>query len=424
MWVSIGDESAGRRRHTSDVRRRQGTDAERSRRQRGGQQTPLNEPPRLRTDDNRAASRLELFYDLAYVLVIHQLAIAFTKDLTWHGAAVFAGLFTITWWSWVTMTLYANRFDTNDVIYRVLKLSATFAVAVMAASAGSVPSSGVVAFTIGYVATRIVLAVLYARAWVHIVDSRPTINLYFATTISAHCCGRRRCSPPVHHVRTVGNRNTHRGVGAVAATRWGPDIPLHLDHLPERFGLFVILVLGESVSAIVLGMHDTHWALSSIVVAALGFTIAAAMWWMYFDIGGAEAKTLLQSDDDAHSSGRADSYIYGHLPLTLGAALLGVGIEQYVLHPVGELTSGGRWALCGGLALFVTGVCMVLAGSARTWRAVFPWPAVAIPAVVAVGFIDNALPFASAIFLAIGSTVAVVTGIIRRRQSAMRTTET
>ncbi len=76
------------------------------------------------------------------------------------------------------------------------------------------------------------------------------------------------------------------------------------------------------------------------------------------------------------------------------------------------------------LALFVAGVCMVLAGSARTWRAVFPWPAVAIPAVVAVGFIDNALPFASAVFLAIGSTVAVVTGIVRRRQSAMRTTET
>lgn len=149
----------------------------------GGQRTPLNEPPRLRTDDNRAASRLELFYDLAYVLVIHQIAIAFNKDLTWHGAAVFAGLFAITWWSWVTMTLYANRFDTNDVIYRVLKLGATFAVAVMAASAGSILSSGVAAFTVGYVATRVVLAVLYARAWVHIIDSRPTINLYFATTL-------------------------------------------------------------------------------------------------------------------------------------------------------------------------------------------------------------------------------------------------
>lgn len=391
----------------------------------GGQQTPLNEPPRLRTDDNRAASRLELFYDLAYVLVIHQLAIAFTKDLTWHGAAVFAGLFTITWWSWVTMTLYANRFDTNDVIYRVLKLSATFAVAVMAASAGSVPSSGVAAFTIGYVATRVVLAALYARAWVHIIDSRPTINLYFATTIVSALLWTTSLftpSPITYGLWAAGI--LIEALAPVAATRWGPDIPLHLDHLPERFGLFVILVLGESVSAIVLGMHDTHWALTSIVVAALGFTIAAAMWWMYFDIGGAEAKTLLQSDDDAHSSGRADSYIYGHLPLTLGAALLGVGIEQYVLHPVGELTSGGRWALCGGLALFVAGVCMVLAGSAQTWRAVFPWPAVAIPAVVVVGFIDKALPFASAIFLAVGSTVAVVTGIVRRRRSAMKTTET
>lgn len=391
----------------------------------GGQQTPLNEPPRLRTDDNRAASRLELFYDLAYVLVIHQIAIAFTYDLTWHGAAVFAGVFTITWWSWVTMTLYANRFDTNDVIYRVLKLGATFAVAVMAASASTVTSTGVTAFTIGYVATRVVLAVLYARAWVHIIDSRPTINLYFATTVVSALMWTVSLATPgpvTYGLWVVGI--AIEAAAPFAATRWGPDIPLHLDHLPERFGLFVILVLGESVSAIVLGMHETHWEMSSLVVAGLGFTIAAAVWWMYFDIGGAEAKTLLQADDDAHISGRADAYIYGHLPLTLGAALLGVGIEQYVLHPVGELTAGGRWALSGGLALFVAGVCVILAGSARSWKSIFPWPLVAIPVVVVVGFVDNAIPFSSAIFLAIGSVVAVVTGIVRRRKSTMETTET
>jgi low temperature requirement protein LtrA len=390
------------------------------------QPTPLLAPPRLRTEDDRAATRLELFFDLAYVLVIHQLALALKDDLGWHGVVTFAGLFVVTWWSWVTTTLYANRFDTNDILYRVFKLAATFAVAVMAASAATaVGGDGTVAFAVGYIATRVILAGLYLRAWRHIRDVRVTINLYFAATaVSALIWTISLLTPsPITYILWAVGIGIE-AMAPFAATRWGPDVPLHLEHLPERFGLFVILVLGESISAIVLGMHDTHWAWSSLSVAALGFTITAAVWWMYFDIGGAEAKTLLQDDDSAVGSGRADGYIYGHLPLTLGAALLGVGIEQYVLHPVGELTSAGRWVLCGGLALFIAGVCCIIGWSSSNWRAIIPWPVLAIPVVVIVGFIDDALPYASAIVLAVGSIVAVVTGIVRRRRSDMDTTET
>jgi len=392
----------------------------------GDQRTPLIEPPRLRTEDDRAATRLELFFDLAYVLVIHQLALALKDDLGWHGVAVFTGLFVVTWWSWVTTTLYANRFDTNDVVYRVLKLAATFAIAVMAAAATTaVGGDGTVAFGVGYIATRVILAGLYLRAWRHITEVRVTINLYFAATATSAIIWTVSLftpSPVTYILWAVGI--AIEAMAPFAATRWGPDVPLHLEHLPERFGLFVILVLGESISAIVLGMHETHWAWSSSLVAALGFTIAAAVWWMYFDIGGAEAKTEIQDDDRAVGSGRADGYIYGHLPLTLGAALLGVGIEQYVLHPVGELTAAGRWVLCGGLALFIAGICAILGWSSGNWRMTIPWPALAIPVVLIIGLIDDLLPFASAIVLAVGSILAVVTGIVRRRRSPVETTET
>src|SRR4051794_1260481 len=101
----------------------------------GDDTTPLIQPPRLRTDEERTATRLELFFDLAYVLVVAELALTFSKDLSMHGTLVFAGLVTITWWSWVTTTLYANRFDTNDIIYRLAKLGSTAAVMAMAASA-------------------------------------------------------------------------------------------------------------------------------------------------------------------------------------------------------------------------------------------------------------------------------------------------
>ncbi len=391
-----------------------------------GQRTPLIAPPRLRTGDDRATTRLELFFDLAYVLIIHQLALALTDDLGWHGVAVFTGLFVITWWSWVTSTLYANRFDTNDIVYRILKLASTFAVAVMAAGAATaVGGDGTVAFGAAYIATRVLLAVQYLRAWRHVPEARVMIDLYVTATIASALIWTVSLfvpSPITYILWAIGIAT--ESAAPFAATQWGPNVPLHLDHLPDRFGLLVILVLGEAISAIVLGMHDTHWAWSSLSVAALAFTITVAVWWMYFDIGGAEAKTEIQDDESAVSSGRADGYVYGHLPLTLGAALLGVGIEQYVLHPTGELSDAGRWVLCLGIALFVLGVCAVLGWTAGNWRTAIPWPALAIPVVLIVALVDRALPYASAVVLALGSVLAVVTGIIRRRRSPVDTTET
>ena len=84
---------------------------------------------------------MELFFDLAYVVAVAELARAFASDLTWHGAAVFAGLFTVIWSSWVGFTLYANRFDTDDVVFRLIKLAATLTAAGCAASAADADSS-------------------------------------------------------------------------------------------------------------------------------------------------------------------------------------------------------------------------------------------------------------------------------------------
>jgi low temperature requirement protein LtrA len=91
--------------------------------------------PTLQTEEPRSASRLELFFDLAFVLVIAQLAGALRADASLHGVLLFAGLFTTVWWSWAGFTVYANRFDHDDVVYRLLKLAGMAAVIGLAASA-------------------------------------------------------------------------------------------------------------------------------------------------------------------------------------------------------------------------------------------------------------------------------------------------
>jgi hypothetical protein len=83
----------------------------------------LIRPPQLQhsdTDsaDERTATWLELFFDLAFVLVVAELAVGLGDDRTLGGVLVFAGLFSSVWWAWAGFTFYANRFDTDDVVYR------------------------------------------------------------------------------------------------------------------------------------------------------------------------------------------------------------------------------------------------------------------------------------------------------------------
>ena len=153
-------------------------------------------PPRLHLGREGTASRLELFFDLAYVLVVLELAKVFYEDLTWHGAAVLAGLFVTIWFSWVGFTLYANRFDTDDVVFRIGKLIATGSIAGCAASASDAAGKLAVPFAACYLGSQLVLLALYLRAWRHVQEARPTVRVYLLPWVSAPRSGRCRWSCP------------------------------------------------------------------------------------------------------------------------------------------------------------------------------------------------------------------------------------
>src|ERR671929_1037078 len=127
--------------------------------------------PDLQTDQERTASRLELFFDLAFVLVITQLAGGLRADVTVHGALVFAGLFTVVWWSWVSSTLYANRFDHDDVVYRLLKLGGMAAVVGMAATATEATGTYYGVFVGCQLVLRATLLLQYLRAYRHVAGA-------------------------------------------------------------------------------------------------------------------------------------------------------------------------------------------------------------------------------------------------------------
>lgn len=381
-------------------------------------------PPELQTGRDAGASRLELFFDLAFVLVVLELAATFVHDLSWRGLGTFTGLYLATWFSWVGFTLYANRFDTDDVVFRAGKLTATLAIAGCAASASGATGSLGTAFAISYLLSRLVLLAMYVRAWRHIVDGRPTINVYLLSIGASALCWA--ASIPVTGVARFLLWGIGVLVGAIAPLVVGfreQSLPLHVAHLPERFGLFVILVLGEALGGAARGVHDAKWAGQSVVVGIVGAVIAIALWWIYFDVTESKSAAALKDEDDSNeglADERHDAFIYGHVPLTLGIVLAGVAIEDLAVHPADAFPRTGGWLLAAGLVLFLAGVVLVLGGTTQSWRKVLQWPVIAMLVVVAAA----AVPHSSSLLLmgvyAVVSLAVAALGTSRgRRQSAI-----
>jgi low temperature requirement protein LtrA len=183
----------------------------------------------------------------------------------------------------------------------------------------------------------------------------------------------------------------------LVATRSTAELPLRVEHLPDRFALFVILVLGESVAGVAHGLYDASWTPSAIPVAVLSFVLAAALWWSYFDLAGARAKRLLNDAGGKRSNYVHDVYVFGQLPLTLALASIGAGIELAVVESgAGEVPTGTRLLLAGGVALYLISMTVTDAGMSRRARHNWWWPlaaavlalldiALELPAVVIVG---------------------------------------
>jgi low temperature requirement protein LtrA len=191
--------------------------------------------------------------------------------------------------------------------------------------------------------------------------------------------------------------------------------PVHASHLPERVGLFTIIVLGETVVAVVIGTSTVEWSLKSGIVAALGFVLAAGFWWIYFDY--LDGETLV-----GRSIRAGQAYFYSHLPLTAGIVALGVGVEHAIEETSGtELHDGTRWLLCGGLALAFVSLAIIHRIAADARRDVDVWLRLGVVGVaLAVALLGGGLGPTAAMSLLAAAVAACLA--IELALSATRTT--
>src|SRR5437867_1876379 len=124
------------------------------------------------------------------------------------------------------------------------------------------------------------------------------------------------------------------------------------EHFVERFGLIVIIALGESIVAIGVGAAGLTLDAGVIAAALLGITVAACLWWSYFDwvVYVAQAR-LSEATGPRRATFARDAYSYLHLPMVGGIVLFSFGLKTTLADVSGSLASVPALGLCGGIAL-------------------------------------------------------------------------
>ena len=310
----------------------------------------LLRPPRLRTlddEDDRHASWLELFFDVVFVVAIAQLAHELAVDHSLHGFAVFGALFLPVFIAWQGFTIYADRFDTDDVVFRVGVLLGMLAILALAVQIPEVTAGSGTGFAVAYVLVRSLMIGLYLRAYRHVPEARPLIVRYaggYSIGVGLWIVSLALDAPERYVLWGIALAWEYSLPWLVRSLF--PSIPVHSSHVPERFALFTIVVLGESVLAVALGVAGRDWAPSAAVIAVLGFVAAAAIWWMYFGHGNELAIERAPS--------RVLVFAYAHIPLLAALTAVGAGIALAIEHSSDSgLDAGTRWALAGGAAAYL-----------------------------------------------------------------------
>lgn len=305
--------------------------------------------PRSPAETHRASTTLELFFDLVFVVAVAQAAAALHHSLAegHFGPAVlsYSMVFFAIWWAWMNFTWFASAYDCDDVPYRLAVFVILIGALILAAGVPQAFEGDFAIVTAGYVVMRLAMVTQWLRAG-RSDPPRRVCAYRYAMGISACQVGWVVLLFVPAELRLMGfallvvaELLVPVWAERAAPTTWHPG------HITERYGLFTIIVLGESILSTSLGIQsaietgDFSSDLIGIIVG--GLLIIFSMWWLYFD---------WQMDDLLTSLGRVFTWGYSHLFIFASAAAVGAGLAvtiDYALHhaEIGAVEAGATVAV-------------------------------------------------------------------------------
>ncbi len=350
--------------------------------------------PRDAADSHRAATPLELLFDLVSVIAIASAALglhhAVAEAHAAEGIPRFLLAFFAIWWAWMNYTWFASAYDNDDTLFRLLTMVIMAGALTMAAGVGALfKSFDLTLVVIGFVIMRAGMVALWLRAAYHDPARRRTALTYAAgiALVQVYWIGLALLVPQSHllgyGLYALGAA-LELAVPVIAErqrkTCW------HRHHIVERYGLLNIIVLGETLLAGAIALRSLESAASALAlvdIAVSALVIVFAMWWLYF-----AREPQLDSDDLP----RALVWGYGHFVIFASGAAVGAGFAVMV-----DIGSGaaklspvvGHYAVAVPVALYLAGLWFVRD------RFRFSGPArYALPAATVLVLFAPLLPFA------------------------------
>jgi low temperature requirement protein LtrA len=290
-------------------------------------------PMRARAADepNRVSTPLELFFDLCFVVAVSQAAAPLHHSIAEHhvldGLRGYAFVFFAIWWAWMNFTWFASAYDTDDVVYRITTLvQITGALVLAAGIAPAFENNDFRVVTAGYVIMRLAMVGQWLRAARSDPPRRPTAIRYAIGITIVQVLWLLRLLVPDDSALLYPSFAVlvllELAVPAWAETAPGGPTTYHPHHIAERYGLFTIIVLGESVASAAVAFRGAldeggeHPA-ALLRLAVAGLVIVYALWWIYFDRPAHDLLTSLRM---------SLMWGYGHYFIFAAAAALGAGL--------------------------------------------------------------------------------------------------
>jgi low temperature requirement protein LtrA len=299
---------------------------------------------------------LELFFDLVFVLAITQCTALMSHDQTWSGIAQGLLILGVLWWAWVGYAWLTSVIDPEAGAVRLVIFAAMAAMLVVSLCVQEAFANLALTFALAIGAYRAAHIVLF---WIAGADDqdlrRSVIGLAISTAIAVG-------------ILVLASLFDGLAQGALWALAIFLDMAgpyffgsdgwkLVPGHFAERHGLILIIALGESIVAIGVGASGAL-DLGIGTAAVLGMFLAAALWWMYFDVVAlVSARRLGEAEAGREQNELArDSYSYIHLLLVAGVVLMAFGLKVTIGHTGEELHDVPAFALLGGVAVYLLGL--------------------------------------------------------------------
>jgi low temperature requirement protein LtrA len=312
--------------------------------------------------EEKRVSWAELFFDLVFVVAVTQVSGFLEHHLSWGGALKALVVFVPIYWLWVGTAIQTNLQDTSRPLLRIRILAVALAAVFMAVSLPAAYDRLGLLFAFAYWTGRLVLGVGVIIASARM--GRLPINPYSVSMV---------LTGPMLVVGALVHGDARELIWGLAAlidlstptVLRSRLLRMHLDpgHLAERFGLFVLIALGESVVAVGASLDAEHLTAGQGVAVGVAFLVAAGLWWVYFNYA-ADAMRHAMATAKVQLDITRLVLSYGHLAFIGAIILVAVGLRESIAEPSAHL----HWAVAG---LLVGGVALYLAGFGFTRWAMF-----------------------------------------------------